>query len=242
MITRRRRTRLFGTCGPQHSSHRPWNAQFIRGISFICKYCCKQSLLRRRCCCRRRRRRPTLSFSLFHPHYNYTILYLHSPDMWWHATINIDDYTAFVSTFVQDHLYVERQQEKQRKQQQQQENTAAIAWEQKKKEKNTTVCACKQGFCRTCNYVDVRSMPIEYVIPLRKYSGMNPIQKTVAKCLRKQESQRVSNKREFSEDIMTGTTSRILCHIHQLKICVLLSIILTCNRLILRGVTVAKCG
>ena len=50
--------------------------------------------------------------------------------MWWHATINIDDYTAFVSTFVQDHLYVERQQEKQRKQQQQQqENTAAIAWE-----------------------------------------------------------------------------------------------------------------
>jgi dipeptidase E len=28
------------------------------------------------------------------------------PDMWWHATINLDDYTAFISTFVQEHLYV----------------------------------------------------------------------------------------------------------------------------------------
>jgi len=53
---------------------------------------------------------------------------IYFPDMWWHATINIDDYTAFVSTFVQDHLYVERQQEKQRKQQQQQQNTADIVW------------------------------------------------------------------------------------------------------------------
>ena len=33
----RRRTRMFGTCDPQHYSHRPWNAQFIRVISFICK-------------------------------------------------------------------------------------------------------------------------------------------------------------------------------------------------------------
>jgi len=30
------------------------------------------------------------------------------PDMWWHATINLDDYTAFVSTFTQEHLFVER--------------------------------------------------------------------------------------------------------------------------------------
>jgi dipeptidase E len=29
------------------------------------------------------------------------------PDMWWHATINLDDYTAFISTFVQEHLYVD---------------------------------------------------------------------------------------------------------------------------------------
>lgn len=25
---------------------------------------------------------------------------------WWHATINLDDYTAFVSTFTQEHLFV----------------------------------------------------------------------------------------------------------------------------------------
>ena len=30
------------------------------------------------------------------------------PDMWWHATINLDDYTAFISTFVQEHLYVDK--------------------------------------------------------------------------------------------------------------------------------------
>lgn len=27
------------------------------------------------------------------------------PDMWWHATLNMDDYTAFVSTFTQEHLF-----------------------------------------------------------------------------------------------------------------------------------------
>jgi hypothetical protein len=27
------------------------------------------------------------------------------PDMWWHATLNLDDYTAFVSTFTQEHLF-----------------------------------------------------------------------------------------------------------------------------------------
>jgi len=31
-----------------------------------------------------------------------------SPDMWWHATINIDDYTAFVSTFTQEHVFAEK--------------------------------------------------------------------------------------------------------------------------------------
>jgi hypothetical protein len=25
--------------------------------------------------------------------------------MWWHATLNLDDYTAFVSTFTQEHLF-----------------------------------------------------------------------------------------------------------------------------------------
>lgn len=31
---------------------------------------------------------------------------IYFPDMWWHATINLDKYTAFVSTFTQDHLFV----------------------------------------------------------------------------------------------------------------------------------------
>ena len=31
---------------------------------------------------------------------------LYFPDMWYHATINLDLYTAFVSTFTQEHLYV----------------------------------------------------------------------------------------------------------------------------------------
>jgi hypothetical protein len=29
------------------------------------------------------------------------------PDMWFHATINLDPYTAFVSTFTQEHMYVD---------------------------------------------------------------------------------------------------------------------------------------
>ena len=28
------------------------------------------------------------------------------PDMYWHATINLDPFTAFVSTFTQEHLFV----------------------------------------------------------------------------------------------------------------------------------------
>lgn len=28
------------------------------------------------------------------------------PNMWWHATINLDEYTAFISTFTQEHLFV----------------------------------------------------------------------------------------------------------------------------------------
>ena len=28
------------------------------------------------------------------------------PDMWWHAMINLDPYTAFVSPFTQEHLFV----------------------------------------------------------------------------------------------------------------------------------------
>lgn len=32
---------------------------------------------------------------------------IYFPDMWWHATINLDPYTAFVSTFTQEHLFVE---------------------------------------------------------------------------------------------------------------------------------------
>ena len=31
---------------------------------------------------------------------------IYFPDMWWHATINLDRYTAFVSTFTQEHLFV----------------------------------------------------------------------------------------------------------------------------------------
>lgn len=31
---------------------------------------------------------------------------LYFPDMWFHATINLDPYTAFVSTFTQEHLFV----------------------------------------------------------------------------------------------------------------------------------------
>jgi len=37
---------------------------------------------------------------------------IYFPDMWWHATINIDDYTAFVSTFTQEHLFVQRSETK----------------------------------------------------------------------------------------------------------------------------------
>jgi Cupin-like domain len=33
---------------------------------------------------------------------------IYFPDMWWHATINLDVYTAFVSTFTQDHLVTSR--------------------------------------------------------------------------------------------------------------------------------------
>lgn len=32
---------------------------------------------------------------------------LYFPDMWYHATINLDSYTAFVSTFTQEHLFVQ---------------------------------------------------------------------------------------------------------------------------------------
>jgi len=32
---------------------------------------------------------------------------IYFPNMWWHATINIDDYTAFVSTFTQEHVFAE---------------------------------------------------------------------------------------------------------------------------------------
>ena len=32
---------------------------------------------------------------------------LYFPDMWYHATINLDPYTAFVSTFTQEHLFVD---------------------------------------------------------------------------------------------------------------------------------------
>jgi Cupin-like domain len=68
------------------------------------------------------------STPVFHPdqtsynwmHYNYSsmspaerplecTLYpgdmVYFPDMWWHATINLDDYTAFISTFTQEHLF-----------------------------------------------------------------------------------------------------------------------------------------
>jgi hypothetical protein len=31
---------------------------------------------------------------------------IYFPDMWWHATINLDAYTAFVSTFTQEHLFL----------------------------------------------------------------------------------------------------------------------------------------
>ena len=37
---------------------------------------------------------------------------LYFPDLFWHATINIDDYTAFVSTFTQEHLFAEREMSK----------------------------------------------------------------------------------------------------------------------------------
>jgi hypothetical protein len=30
---------------------------------------------------------------------------IYFPDMWWHATINLDPYTAFVSTFTQEHAF-----------------------------------------------------------------------------------------------------------------------------------------
>jgi ribosomal protein L16 Arg81 hydroxylase len=32
---------------------------------------------------------------------------IYFPDMWWHATINVDSYTAFVSTFTQEHLFLD---------------------------------------------------------------------------------------------------------------------------------------
>ena len=35
---------------------------------------------------------------------------LYFPDMWYHATINLDPYTAFVSTFTQEHLFVQSSQ------------------------------------------------------------------------------------------------------------------------------------
>lgn len=37
---------------------------------------------------------------------------IYFPDMWWHATINVDDYTAFVSTFTQEHLFLDRSETK----------------------------------------------------------------------------------------------------------------------------------
>lgn len=37
---------------------------------------------------------------------------IYFPDMWWHATVNIDDYTAFVSTFTQEHIFAERSETK----------------------------------------------------------------------------------------------------------------------------------
>jgi ribosomal protein L16 Arg81 hydroxylase len=37
---------------------------------------------------------------------------LYFPNMWWHATVNVDDYTAFVSTFTQEHLFVETKQQR----------------------------------------------------------------------------------------------------------------------------------
>lgn len=30
---------------------------------------------------------------------------IYFPNMWWHATINLDPYSAFVSTFTQEHLF-----------------------------------------------------------------------------------------------------------------------------------------
>mmetsp|Transcript_4730 Transcript_4730/g.5363 ORF Transcript_4730/g.5363 Transcript_4730/m.5363 type:complete len:291 (+) Transcript_4730:43-915(+) len=72
----------------------------------------------------------------FHPdqtslnwmHYNYSIIekiedrplqctlfpgdILYFPDMWWHATVNVDDYSAFVSTFTQEHVFVERKRQR----------------------------------------------------------------------------------------------------------------------------------
>ena len=30
---------------------------------------------------------------------------IYFPNMWWHATVNLDEYTAFVSTFTQEHLF-----------------------------------------------------------------------------------------------------------------------------------------
>jgi hypothetical protein len=36
------------------------------------------------------------------------------PDMWWHATINVDDYTAFISTFTQEHLFTKKYEGKDR--------------------------------------------------------------------------------------------------------------------------------
>mmetsp|Transcript_29650 Transcript_29650/g.71741 ORF Transcript_29650/g.71741 Transcript_29650/m.71741 type:complete len:512 (-) Transcript_29650:66-1601(-) len=33
---------------------------------------------------------------------------IYFPDMWWHATINLDEYTAFISTFTQDHLLLQQ--------------------------------------------------------------------------------------------------------------------------------------
>ncbi len=32
---------------------------------------------------------------------------IYFPDMWWHATINVDSNTAFVSTFTQEHLFLD---------------------------------------------------------------------------------------------------------------------------------------
>lgn len=36
---------------------------------------------------------------------------LYFPNMWYHCTINLDPYTAFVSTFTQEHLFVEEEEE-----------------------------------------------------------------------------------------------------------------------------------